>query len=224
MTDPTDLMSIAAKPVSDPERRRLGVLLWLIGVIVVAGLAGGVTATFIGLRSDVHELTLGLQSAEDESAGLSADVDTLRGQLLAAGETPAVPDPGQPDQPAGGRGESGANGSNGRDGRDGLNGPPGDPGPAGLPGANGADGTNGGNGTSGVDGLNGFDGAQGPTGATGTQGVPGPQGDVGPQGPQGFEGPPGQGPGSFRFTFGGVTFVCTDPEADRSYECNPEAA
>jgi hypothetical protein len=87
-----------------------------------------------------------------------------------------------------------------------------------------------------VTGLPGEDGAPGPPGPTGAAGPvggvgpEGPTGDRGPAGPAGPEGPPGpngdtgpQGPpvGSFAFSFAGLNFLCTDPEGDGSYQCNP---
>jgi hypothetical protein len=50
----------------------------------------------------------------------------------------------------------------------------------------------------------------GPAGETGADG---------PQGPVGAEGPQGPAPASFTFTFGGINYVCTDPDGDGNYQC-----
>jgi hypothetical protein len=93
-------------------------------------------------------------------------------------------------------------------------GPLGPIGPVGPPGEDGTDGRNG------EDGERGAEGPEGPPGPEGAQGPPGtPGGPPGPTGAAGPAGPPGPAMASFTFTFGGVTYVCTDPDANLAYDC-----
>lgn len=94
-------------------------------------------------------------------------------------------------------------------------GPPGRQGPAGRPGRDGEDGTNG------RPGSPGRPGEAGETGPPGPAGPPGEPGAPGPAGPPGERGPAGPPPESWTFTHLGMTYTCTDADADRHYECTP---
>jgi hypothetical protein len=121
---------------------------------------------------------------------------------------------------------AGKAGRDGQDGVDGRNGRDGAPGADGKDGADGADGTS----TNGKDGRDGADGRDavpipGPAGPQGPPGesIIGPPGESieGPQGPPGYD---GQAPRSWRWTFDGVTFECSDPDGDLNYSCEAVAA
>lgn len=62
-------------------------------------------------------------------------------------------------------------------------------------------------------------GCRGSVGPGGPQGEPGPQGAQGLQGDQGPQGDPGSPPASFTFTYLGIDYTCTDPDADGNYTC-----
>ncbi|MEU9707105.1 collagen-like protein [Streptomyces sp. NPDC047967] len=121
----------------------------------------------------------------DAVSTLARDVRTLRAQIAARGETPAVPDPAQAVEdlparaevpvpgPPGARGPQGQPGTPGKDGEPGEDGQPG-PAVTGAPGRDGADGT---------DGTDGTDGARGEKGERGEAGVKGERGPAGPPGP-----------------------------------------
>lgn len=113
------------------------------------------------------------------------------------------------------RGEQGLPGVPGRNGKIGA------PGPAGMPGDRGPAGRPGPQGPPGATGPEGPRGPGGPSGAPGPQGEAGPPGAEGPPGEPGPQGPPGPPPNSFTFTHEGVTYVCSDPEQDGAYSCQP---
>ncbi|WP_328707689.1 collagen-like domain-containing protein [Streptomyces mesophilus] len=134
---------------------------------------------------------------------LAEDVRTLRRQVSAAGETPAVPDPSEAvdDLLARVRAPAGAPGAPGRAGQSGARGERGPAGPSGTPGSPGADGEPGPSGEPGVGGAPGpagADGAMGPAGPAGppgdggTKGERGDTGPAGPAGPEGAQGPRGE--------------------------------
>lgn len=100
----------------------------------------------------------------------------------------------------------------------------GTPGEAGSPGEVGPPGPQGPAGPAWLTGLPGRDGDPGPPGQAGPQGepgAPGPPGPTGPTGPQGAPGPQGPPVGSFTFGVLGVNLVCSDPEGDSQYTCEP---
>lgn len=132
---------------------------------------------------------------------------------------PTDGEPGQPGAP-GDQGPVGEPGSEGPQGSTGPAGPTGVQGPRGKPGRDSTvPGPIGLAGTPGDDGQDAV-GPQGQPGPAGPKGDPGAKGDPGDTGPQGPEGPAGY-PESFTFTYLGVTFVCSDPDEDRSYDCEP---
>lgn len=121
-------------------------------------------------------------------------------------------------------------GPQGTQGIQGIPGPIGPPGPQGVPGIQGVPGTDGRDGEAGQPGANGegipgapgADGAPGPAGPPGTAGKDGQNGKDGQPGPVGPTGPPGPAgyPESFNYTdIAGREYICTDDNADRSYEC-----
>jgi len=141
---------------------------------------------------------------EDRIAALEASATALAEQVESLGGEPVV----TPE-------EIGGNvvpvpGPAGPEGPQGKTGPPGDPGPVGPMGP------------PGEIGATGATGDTGATGATGSEGDPGEPGAPGTEGPAGAPGPPGSGPTSFTFQFREVTFVCTDPEGDGTYDCHPD--
>jgi hypothetical protein len=76
----------------------------------------------------------------------------------------------------------------------------------------------------GLTGMQGPQGEQGATGSTGSRGETGPAGPAGPggeMGPAGPAGPPGPRVGSFTFSFAGLNYLCTDPDGDGNYQCDP---
>jgi len=139
-------------------------------------------------------------SNEDRIAALEASAIALADQVESLGEEPVV----TPEEISGGNdvvtvpGPPGPQGRTGPTGDKGSDGAPGPPGPPGEPGATGA------------------------TGDTGATGQTGGEGEPGAEGPAGEPGPPGSGPTSFTFQFREVTFVCTDPEGDGTYDCHPD--
>jgi hypothetical protein len=148
------------------------------------------------------DLTREVQAARQEAAvraeqrdRFAADVEALREQLLALGQTPRVDPP---------QGERGLRGERGLPGEAGSVGPAGPAGPVGpqpspIPGP------------PGPAGPSGADGQDGAPGAPGAPGPPGPQGEPGPQGSQG----PAGSPAPSRFT-------CTPREGDpRTFDCEP---
>ncbi|MFE7370154.1 collagen-like domain-containing protein [Streptomyces anulatus] len=160
---------------------------------VLAVLSGAIV--LVWLRIDAEAQRTATVAAEADRRGdavstLAGDVRTLRAQIRAGGETPAVPDPADAvdDLPAraevpvpipgppGPRGQKGEAGTPGKDGADGEPGAAGSPGPA-VTGAPGRDGANG------VDGAPGKDGAAGERGEKGETGPAGERGPAGPPGP-----------------------------------------
>jgi hypothetical protein len=153
------------------------------------------------------DLTREVQAARQEAAvraeqrdRFAADVEALREQLLALGQTPRVdPPPGERGL-RGERGVPGARGERGIPGRS-IVGPPG---PTGSPGPPGRDSV-----------------VPGPRGETGPKGDPGEDSTV--PGPQGERGEPGEAPRSFTFEDRtGRRYVCSDPDGDRNYTCTAE--
>jgi hypothetical protein len=162
-----------------------------------------VAALLALVLSALVDLTREVQAARQEAAvraeqrdRFAADVEALREQLLALGQTPRVdPPPGMPG-PRGERGVPGARGERGIPGRS-IVGPPG---PTGSPGPPGRDSV--------VPGPRGEPGPAGPAGEKGDRGEPGPQGSPGPAG----------SPAPSRFT-------CTPREGDpRTFDCEPSPA
>lgn len=143
-------------------RVRPGAFLWIVGMLVTALLIGLAVSSFLDLRSDFEQ-------ANDEAASRADDVEALRSQLIALGETPDVETPARGE--TGEQGERGPQGIAGRDGAAGPAGPVGATGPAGEQGPAGPE------------------GPAGPAGADGAAGVPGEPGPPGPAGPQGPAGP-----------------------------------
>ncbi|GGZ53377.1 collagen-like protein [Streptomyces rubiginosohelvolus] len=169
-------------------RRRA--LLWITAALLALG--GGLAIAFLQIdraEGRATELATEADRRGDAVSTLAGDVRTLRAQIKARGETPAVPDPAQAvdDLPA--RAEvpvpiPGPPGPAGRPGKDGRPGQPGAdaspvPGPSGAPGRAGAD--------SAVPGPAGPAGPAGPPGAAGKDGV----GRDGKDGKDGAPGPPG---------------------------------
>ncbi|MFE3378331.1 collagen-like domain-containing protein [Streptomyces anulatus] len=170
-------------------RRRA--LLWIAAALLALG--GGLALAFLQINraeGRATELATEADRRGDAVSTLAGDVRTLRAQIKANGETPAVPDPAQavddlparaevpvpipgPPGPRGQKGESGVPGEDGQDGRPGADGSPG-PAVTGVPGR---------------DGTNGADGAQGAQGVQGERGEKGEKGDVGATGPAGPAGP-----------------------------------
>lgn len=177
-------------------------LLFVVAALLFLG--GGLGIAFLQIRAESEHADRLAAEADRRGAAvttLTADVRTLREQIKAEGETPAVPDPSRavedlPERaevpvpvqgpagplgktgPAGRQGDTGEAGKSGTNGRDGVNGTPGRdgadstvPGPPGPPGR---------------DGTNGKDGADG---ADST--VPGPAGPRGERGPAGPNCPDG---------------------------------
>lgn len=134
---------------------------------------------------------------------------------------PGVPGRGGVTGAPGPPGARGQRGPRGAQGALGPTGPTGPRGPAGRAGDStvGPAGKPGEPGPKGADGKDGKDGV----GEPGPQGEPGVKGDTGAQGPAGPQGPQGDPPASFSFTYAGVTYVCSDPESDRTYQCDPQA-
>ncbi|MFD8404677.1 collagen-like protein [Streptomyces anulatus] len=159
---------------------------------VLAVLSGAIVLVWLRIDSEARRTATVAAEADrrgDAVSTLAGDVRTLRAQIRAGGETPAVPDPADAvdDLPAraevpvpipgppGPRGQKGEAGTPGKDGADGEPGAAGSPGPA-VTGAPGRDGANG------VDGAPGKDGA---AGERGEKGETGPAGERGPSGPPG---------------------------------------
>ncbi|MEV7112321.1 collagen-like protein [Streptomyces anulatus] len=170
-------------------RRR--VLLWIAAALLALG--GGLAVAFLQIdRAEGRATDLASEADRrgDAVSTLAGDVRTLRAQIRAGGETPAVPDPAEAVDdlparaevpvpipgPSGPRGQRGETGTPGEDGTDGKPGVAGSPGPAvtGAPGR---------------DGVNGVDGAPGKDGAAGERGEKGEKGDQGERGPSGPPGP-----------------------------------
>ncbi|MFD8407166.1 collagen-like protein [Streptomyces anulatus] len=171
-------------------RRR--VLLWIAAALLALG--GGLAVAFLQIdraEGRATELASEADRRGDAVSTLAGDVRTLRAQIKAGGETPAVPDPADAvdDLPAraevpvpipGPPGPTGARGEQGPAGERGATGPAAtpSPGPAGATGRAGADSTvpgpAGAQGPAGPPGAAGKDGANGKDGADGRDGAPGP--------------------------------------------------
>ncbi|MGW9249765.1 collagen-like protein [Streptomyces badius] len=178
-------------------RRRY--LLWITAALLALG--GGLAIAFLQIdraEGRATELASEADRRGDAVSTLAGDVRTLRAQIKAGGETPAVPDPAQAvdDLPAraevpvpipGPPGPAGARGERGPAGEPGAAATP-SPGPSGAPGRAGADST--------VPGPAGPQGPPGPPGAAGkdgTDGVDGRDGKDGQTCPAGYslQPPPG---------------------------------
>ncbi|WP_318196920.1 collagen-like protein [Streptomyces sp. MCL20-2] len=178
-------------------RRRY--LLWITAALLALG--GGLAIAFLQIdraEGRATELASEADRRGDAVSTLAGDVRTLRAQIKAGGETPAVPDPAQAvdDLPAraevpvpipGPPGPAGARGERGPAGEPGAAATP-SPGPSGAPGRAGADST--------VPGPAGPQGPPGPPGAAGkdgTDGVDGRDGKDGQTCPDGYslQPPPG---------------------------------
>lgn len=160
---------------------------------VLLVLAGAVAVVWLRIDAESTRADGLADEADRRGAAvttLAGDVRTLREQIKAEGETPAVPDPGRKVDDLADRAEvpvpiPGPRGSRGEPGD------PGNPGEQGQPGGDGADGTPGKDGQPGQSGENGQDGAQGPQGPPGEPGKDGKDGAPGEQGPRGEQGPAG---------------------------------
>ncbi|WP_274031500.1 collagen-like protein [Streptomyces sp. MMBL 11-1] len=180
-------------------RRRA--LLWIAAALLALG--GGLALAFLEIdraEGRATELATEADRRGDAVSTLAGDVRTLRAQIRAGGETPAVPDPADAvdDLPAraevpvpisgppGPRGQKGEAGLPGEDGQDGKPGADGSPGPA-VTGAPGRDGA------AGADGPQGERGEKGEKGDVGATGERGPAGPAGPSCPDGYtlQPPPG---------------------------------
>jgi hypothetical protein len=241
---------VTTEQLADRLRRRelRNTIGWGLIVLVLVALVVGLVA--VNNRADRAE-QYGRDNAavaEDNAAAivrLSTALDAQRDQFERCqgkpSTTPGCVDPVAPPPtsiataqppvagPPGPIGPVGAAGPRGPVGPPGPAGPPGPPGDNGAPGATGPPGADGTDGVDGEDGADGHDGAEGPPGADGADGEPGPKGDPGEPGPAGPEGPPGPPgptgppgyPDSFTFELLGATYLCTDPDADRAYTCQP---
>ncbi|MFI1524921.1 collagen-like protein [Streptomyces griseus] len=173
-------------------RRR--VLLWIAAALLALG--GGLAIAFLQIgqaEGRAADLASEADRRGDAVSTLATDVRTLRAQIKAGGETPAVPDPADavddlparaevpvpipgPPGPAGARGERGPAGEQGERGESAAP----VPGPSGAAGRAGADST-----------VPGPAGAQGPVGPAGPAGPPGAAGKDGAPGKDGRDGAPG---------------------------------
>ncbi|WP_406143784.1 collagen-like protein [Streptomyces anulatus] len=177
-------------------RRR--VLLWIAAALLALG--GGLALAFLQIDQAEGRATDLASEADrrgDAVSTLAGDVRTLRAQIKAGGETPAVPDPADAvdDLPAraevpvpipGPPGPTGARGKQGPAGEKGATGPAAtpSPGPPGADGRAGADSSV--PGPAGPQGPAGPPGAAGKDGATGKDGVDGRDGAPGPACPAGY--------------------------------------
>lgn len=193
------------------ERRRQGIFMLLISVVMAILLAGGVY--LYGRWQDDHRLA----HARDARIGaLETALTAQREQFkdcknVVASEEEYCSQPISP--PA-----SSIPGPSGPPGRQGLQGIPGPQGPTGPTGPRGLKGPKGQNGKT-VQGPPGVAGPAGPQGEPGPVGPKGEKGDKGDRGDTGPTGATGPEPVSFTFTYLGVTYTCTDPERDGTYAC-----
>lgn len=171
---------------------------------VLLVLAGAVAVVWLRISAESARAD-GLAAEADRRGSavstLAGDVRTLREQIKAEGETPAVPDPGRavddldsraevPVPIPGPRGSKGSPGEDGQPGEDGTDGPPGSDG---QPGSDGEAGQDGAQGPQGRPGEPGKDGQDGTDGERGEQGPRGERGPAGPSCPDGYslQPPPG---------------------------------
>lgn len=180
MTERERVARQVAVDSSDPRGRRL--LIALMAICIASTLILG--ALYFSRSGEVD--------------GLRRDVNTLSGQVVQLGGTPAA-------GPAGAPGEQGIPGPRGERGQQGDQGPAGPTGPKGDPG---------GPGDPGAEGVSGTAGAAGPQG---------PAGEAGPAGPQGEPGADGQPPAGWTWTDrAGQQQSCTRDNTDDSaphYTC-----
>ena len=168
---------------------------WLLICATLLGLS--LAALLLWFASSLADLRAEVDETRAERALLIAQVRDL-------GAKPVVtPQPGE----QGPQGIPGPRGPRGRPGEDSTV-----PGPRGKPGSPGSDST--------IPGPAGSPGPPGRPGADST--VPGADGADGADGNQGPAGPPGY-PASWSWTSPlGITYRCTDKDADRHYECQPQ--
>lgn len=181
-------------------------MIWraLVGLVLLA-LA---VATFYTARSNddrVEQLETATSQRDTRIDNLEAALGLQRAQFKRCKGAGAARDPYCDEPVAPPAGEIGPPGPPGIQGIQGVPGPPGPPGPQGVQGEK---------------------GDRGDTGTSGTTGPAGPPGEQGPAGPQGEKGERGeQGPAgypdSFTFAALGTTYVCSDADGDRAYECQP---
>jgi hypothetical protein len=170
--------------------------------LLIAVLLAFMLATLITLTDEVQGTRQEAALRGEQRDVLAADVEQLRAQLLALGQTPKAGPPAE--TVVGERGPAGPRGPRGMDGRDGL------PGQAGLSGRVGPAGPAGPMPSP----IPGPPGPAGPPGQDGADGAPGQQGAPGEPGPAGSPGPQGS-PAPSEFT-------CTPREGDpRTFDCQP---
>ena len=202
--------------------------------------ASATTLALAVLTAVLIASVIAMRTANEERIGqvaaLTADVNTLRGQVSSLGGTPKTPPPEERTDselippasvvrgergPRGPRGATGPQGPAGPPGSDGatVQGPRGERGPQGLTGFPGASvtGPPGADGLPGAPGINGSNGADGATGPQGVPGPVGPAGEPGPEGPPGVDGQPGaSGPAPAGIIIpdgqGGTCLATPDPQ------------
>ncbi len=175
--------------------------IWFWILVIIGGVSTGVLAAIIlAISADTQRTRSHVQANEVAIAALAEQVKALGGepvvqpnQLTPGSNVVVVPGP------AGPRGIDGKDGAAGEPGAPGLAGPSGAQGEPGVPGAGEA-------------------GPVGPSGPAGPQGEPGPAGAQGEPGP---EGPPGPGFTVFSIDLGGVLFICSDPDGNGQFGCQP---
>jgi hypothetical protein len=170
--------------------------------LLIAVLLAFMLASLIALTDEVQGTRQEAALRGEQRDVLAADVEQLRAQLLALGQTPKAGPPAETVV-----GERGPAGPRGMDGRDGL------PGPAGLSGQTGPAGPAGPmpSPVAGPPGRDGTDGVPGAPGQPGAPGEPGPKGDKGDPGSPGPAGSPAPS-----------EFTCTPREGDpRTFDCQP---
>ncbi|MDT0381447.1 collagen-like protein [Streptomyces sp. DSM 42041] len=187
---------------------------WRAFAVVAALLILGGAVLLVWLRVDAaNDRADGLADEANRRgeavSTLAGDVRTLRNQITANGDTPAVPDPAEAvdDLPERVEVPVPVPGPPGPEGRRGKPGPSGKPAPTITPEA-------------GEDGQDGADstvpGPRGPRGEPGADStVPGPRGEQGPAGPS---------PSGWTFTHDGVTYSCSPvTEGSTRYTCSSSA-
>lgn len=168
--------------------------------------AQGGTYDDTGLRSEIHQISVDVESLKSRTDNDTVYDDSALKQRVAALENRPSVDVSQlatkeelrtislTPGPKGDRGEPGQPGERGPQGdpgQQGERGPQGDTGPRGADGVPGPTGPQGPTGQQGVPGPQGLQGATGETGPRGADGLPGPVGPAGPAGPVGATGPKG---------------------------------
>jgi collagen triple helix repeat protein len=196
--------------------RRSAVRVAAFVLAVTAGglLLGAVLVTLIDLTDRLGDAETRADQNAATSAALADQVDDL-------GADPVVEPPDVGDDVVPMPGPEGEQGPRGEQGPQGDTGPRGDKGPIGATGQPGSDGANGPPGDDGAPGAPGGPGADGPAGQPGADGAPGAQGEQGPQGEKGDRGDTGPPPESWTITILGFDYLCTDPDGDLAYTCEP---